>query len=166
MRTFRKTQTSEETPDHSDPVAAQTRHEHAFHDIVPATTQVLGVVSALALATIHLIEMPEDFEEMPYLGVLFGIGSVLLIVSAVGLIRRPSSGAAWAVGALSAGGMLAGYWISRTVGLPGMEREAWGEPLGVLSLILEVVFLAAAVTAFVARSPSPGNTPTGAAATT
>jgi hypothetical protein len=106
---------------------------------------------------IHLIEMPEDYAEMPYLGVLFGVGGVLLVAAATGLIRQSASRIAWAIGALVAAGMFLGYGLSRTAGLPGMEPEPWGEPLGVVSLVLEVVFLAAAVVAFVAHSRSSGS---------
>ena len=113
---------------------------------------MIGVATALALAAIHLIEMPEDYEEMPYLGVLFGIGGALLLATVVGLVRHSWSRLAWATGALVAAGMFVGYVISRTVGLPGMEIEPWGEPLGVLSLVLEAVFVAAAAAAFVAHS--------------
>ena len=126
--------------------------------------RMVGVVTALALAAIHLLEMPEDFEEMPYLGVLFGVGGVLLIAAAVGMIRRSASRVAWATGALVAAGMFVGYCISRTVGLPGMDVEAWGEPLGVLSLVLEAVFLMAAVVAFVVHSRSGERTKAASAA--
>jgi len=116
--------------------------------------RMVGVVTALSLAAIHLIEMPEDYAEMPYLGVLFGVGGVLLVVAAVGLMQRSSARLAWATGAMIAAGMLLGYSISRTVGLPGMEPEPWGEPLGVVSLVLEVALIAAAAIAFVAHSRS------------
>jgi hypothetical protein len=119
---------------------------------------MVGVVSALALAAIHLIEMPEEFEEVPYLGVLFAVGGVLLVAAAVGLIRRSSSRVAWVTGSLVAVGMFAGYCISRTAGLPGLEVEEWGEPLGVLALVLEVVFVAAAAVAFMAHARSPETT--------
>jgi drug/metabolite transporter (DMT)-like permease len=128
--------------------------------------RMVGLASALALAAIHLIEMPEDFEEMPYLGVLFGIGGVLLVAAAAGLIRRSSRRVAWATGSLVAVGMFVGYCLSRTVGLPGMDPEPWGEPLGVLSLVLEVVFVAAAAAAFVAHSRSREDTRTGITART
>lgn len=119
-----------------------------------AAARMVGVASALALAAIHLVEMPEDFEEMPYLGVLFGVGGVLLVAAAVGMIRRSSSRVAWATGLLTAVGMFVGYCISRTVGLPAMDPEPWGEPLGVLSLVLEVVFVMAATAAYVALARS------------
>lgn len=114
--------------------------------------RMVGVVTALALAAVHLMEMPEDYAEMPYLGVLFGVGGILLVAAAIGLFRRSSSRVAWATGALISAGMFVGYAISRTVGLPAMDPEPWGEPLGVLSLVLEFVFLAAAFVAFMAYS--------------
>jgi len=116
--------------------------------------RAVGVASALALAAIHLVEMPEEFEEAPYLGVLFAVGGVLLVAAAVGLVRRSSSRVAWVTGALVAIGMFAGYCISRTAGLPGLDVEEWGEPLGVLSLVLEVVLVAAAAVALAARARS------------
>jgi drug/metabolite transporter (DMT)-like permease len=122
---------------------------------------MVGVVSAMALAAIHLIEMPEEFEEMPYLGVLFGVGGILLVTAAVALMRRSGGGGAWATGSLVAVGMFVGYCLSRTLGLPGMEPEAWGEPLGILALVLEVVFVAAAAVAYGARSQSRETTMAG-----
>jgi uncharacterized membrane protein YczE len=45
------------------------------------------------------------------------------------------------LGALVAGGAFAGYVISRTIGLPGMPVEDWLELLGVLSLLVEGLFI-------------------------
>jgi hypothetical protein len=36
---------------------------------------------------------------------------------------------------------LIGYVISRTVGLPGIAPDVWLEPLGILSLLVEVAFV-------------------------
>jgi hypothetical protein len=48
----------------------------------------------------------------------------------------------WFLGLLVAGGAFAGYVISRTVGLPGLPVETeWLEPLGVLSLLVEALFV-------------------------
>jgi hypothetical protein len=113
---------------------------------------MVGVVSALALAAVHLAEMPEEFEEAPYLGVLFALGGLALIGAAVGLMRQSMNRIAWMTGALVAVGMFVGYALSRTVGLPGLEIEEWGEPLGVLSLVLEVVLVAAAAVALLSSS--------------
>lgn len=121
--------------------------------------RTVGIASALALAAVHLIEMPEHLEEMPYLGVLFGVGGLLLIAAAVGLFRNGWSRLAWTTGSLVAAGMFVGYVISRTAGLPGMEVESWVEPLGIVSLALEVVFLAAAAAALRAQPPRSDQVP-------
>jgi hypothetical protein len=44
-----------------------------------------------------------------------------------------------------AGGAFLGYVLSRTVGLPKLpaEPDAWLEPLGIASLVAELVFLVA-----------------------
>jgi hypothetical protein len=43
-----------------------------------------------------------------------------------------------------------GYVISRTVGLPGLPvEEEWLEPLGLLSLLIEALFMGLCLTFFV-----------------
>jgi len=39
------------------------------------------------------------------------------------------------------------YVISRTLGLPGLPPDTWGEPIGIVSLIAEAGFVIAALTA-------------------
>ena len=44
--------------------------------------------------------------------------------------------------ALVAAGAFVGYVVSRTIGLPGLGvDDAWFEPLGVLSLVAEALFV-------------------------
>ena len=111
-----------------------------------------AIVAALALAAIHLVLAPEELEEMPYLGVLFVVGSALLVFAAVALIRGSMQRAAWMTGVLVSAGMFVGYLASRMTGLPGAEREEWGSPLGMASLLLEVAFVAAAALVYASRS--------------
>jgi hypothetical protein len=51
---------------------------------------------------------------------------------------------------------LVGYVISRTTGLPGLPAEEWLEPLGILSLLIEGLFLGLYVTV---TRPSQSNAP-------
>ncbi|MEV5877329.1 hypothetical protein AB0L75_24465 [Streptomyces sp. NPDC052101] len=61
---------------------------------------------------------------------------------------------AWLSGVLVSLGMIVGFLLSRTVGLPeGYRETSWELPYGPLSLIVEGVF----VLAFLAR---PGRRPT------
>ncbi|MQS17668.1 hypothetical protein F7Q99_37145 [Streptomyces kaniharaensis] len=98
---------------------------------------------ALASAVLHLILVPSHLEEKPYIGVLFVVGSVPLLLVAAGLVVRRRPLGAWAVGALVSLGMITGFLLSRTVGLPGYYEPDWEPPYGVLSLIVEAVFLVA-----------------------
>jgi hypothetical protein len=98
-----------------------------------------GGISLIALvALIHLIEAPENLGEAIYLGLLFLANFVGAVVAA-GIYRDRSWG--WDLGALVAGGAFVGYVISRTFGLPGLPVEEWLEPLGILSLLVEGLFI-------------------------
>jgi hypothetical protein len=96
---------------------------------------------------IHLINSPGDLEEGSYTGVLYLANFVGALTAAIGIYRGRSWG--WSLGALVSVGAFAGYVISRTVGLPGLGvEEEWLEPLGVLSLIVEALFVGVYLTVF------------------
>jgi hypothetical protein len=107
----------------------------------------LGVVGV-----IHLILAPEYFSEQAYIGVLFVLGGIALLVFAVRLWRVDDA-PSWILGALTMAGMGIGFVLSRTVGLPGFQESEW-ELSGLLSLMLEIGFLAVA-----ARALLPGSSP-------
>ena len=61
------------------------------------------------------------------------------------------------MGALVSVGAFVGYVVSRTVGLPGLGvEEEWLEPLGVLSLIVEALFIGLYLTVFVRPTSGSG----------
>ncbi|MGW2176551.1 hypothetical protein ACWCXX_00375 [Streptomyces sp. NPDC001732] len=105
-----------------------------------------GAVCALASAVLHLMLVPSHLAEKPYIGVLFLIGGVVLLAVAAGLVLRQRPFAAWLVGAATSIGMIAGFLLSRTVGLPGYRETDWEPPYGVLCLIAEAVFVLVFVT--------------------
>src|SRR5690348_15329274 len=91
-----------------------------------------------------------------------GVGSV---VAAYG-IARGNRRWGWALGLLVAGGALLGYVLSRTVGLPGGLTDDignWLDPLGVVSIVAEALFVALAgrVLAPVAQVRRRGSAPLG-----
>jgi uncharacterized membrane protein HdeD (DUF308 family) len=104
------------------------------------TFQWLSVAIILVIGLVHLYMAPQEYGEVAYMGILFGINFVAAIIAAVGIYRQSSWG--WLLGVGIAIGSLIGYVLSRTVGLPGMEIEAWLTPTGVLSLAVEVIFMA------------------------
>ena len=101
-----------------------------------------GILLIVVVGLIHLIEAPEYLEEATYVGVRFLIIFLLAAVSAFGIYRGMRWG--WLLGLLVAGGAFIMYVLSRTIGLPGLEDEVgeWLEPAGILSLIVEGLFIA------------------------
>ena len=99
-----------------------------------------GISLIVVVGLIHLINSPGDLEEGAYTGVLYLLNFVGALAAAVGIYRGRGWG--WALGFLVAAGAFVGYVISRTVGLPGLPvEEEWLEPLGVLSLLVEALFV-------------------------
>ena len=107
--------------------------------IFPSKLAWSGVLLIAAVGLIHLLEAPEELEEATYLGLLFLANVGGAVVAAIGIYRNYRWG--WGLGALVAGSAFAGYVISRTIGLPGMPVEEWLEPLGMLSLLVEGLFI-------------------------
>ncbi|MEV7023132.1 hypothetical protein [Kitasatospora sp. NPDC093558] len=122
-------------------------------------TVLLGVaaVCAVANAVIHLILVPSHLEEQLYIGVLFLAGSLVMLGVAAGLVVHRRRTAAWLIGSSTSAAMIAGFLLSRTVGLPGYHEDGWELPYGPLSLIVEALF----VTAFVAWLRRTDTAPTG-----
>ena len=122
-------------PAESKPSAATDRGA-----LVPAGLVGAGISLLVVVGLIHLINSPEDLEEGSYTGLLYLLNFFGALAAAVGIYRGNRWG--WALGFLVAGGAFAGYVISRTVGLPGLPVETeWLEPLGVLSLLVEALFV-------------------------
>jgi hypothetical protein len=102
----------------------------------------VGIALIAVTGLIHLVETPEYLAEMPYIGVLFALSVVGALIAAFGIYRGERWG--WTLGALVAGGSLVGYLLSRTVGLPLFRENTWeefAEPVGLLSLLVEGLFL-------------------------
>jgi hypothetical protein len=99
-----------------------------------------GISLIVIVGLIHLINSPEDLEEGSYTGLLYLANFFGAVLAAIGIYRGRSWG--WNLGALVSVGAFAGYVISRTIGLPGLAvEEEWLEPLGLLSLLVEALFV-------------------------
>lgn len=99
----------------------------------------LGMILIVLIGLIHLYLIPEEYEEAHYLGFLFAVNFLGAIVAAAGIRRSAVWG--WGLGFTIAAGSIAGYVVSRTAGMPGMEVEEWLNPAGILVLVLEAVFI-------------------------
>ena len=102
-----------------------------------------GIILIVATGLIHVVEAPESFHEAAYKGWLFYANGLGAFVAAYGISRGQRSWG-WNLGLLITVCSLIGYVASRTVGLPyiAAEPDAWLEPLGVASLIVEGLFVA------------------------
>ncbi|GGJ51882.1 hypothetical protein [Streptomyces brasiliensis] len=108
-----------------------------------AETALRGLAACCAVgnAVLHTLLVPHHLEEMFYIGVLFAVGSAVMFMVAVALVvmKRPS--VAWLTGAIVSLGMIVGFALSRTIGLPdGYYESGWEPPYGPLSLLVEGLF--------------------------
>jgi len=116
------------------------------------TLKLLAILLIVAVGLVHLIGAPPHYRVAPYMGVLFVANFVGSLVSAIGIYRDMLWG--WLLGVLVAGGAFVAYIVSRSIGLPGFEHAVgrWLGPLGVLSLIVEALFVALFVLALIVGS--------------
>jgi uncharacterized membrane protein YfcA len=114
-----------------------------------------GISVIVVVGLIHLINSPEDLAEGSYTGLLYLANFFGAILAAIGIYRGRSWG--WSLGALVSVGALVGYVVSRTIGLPRLPvEEEWFEPLGLLSLLVEALFLGLYLTVFVRPTGDAG----------
>lgn len=99
-----------------------------------------AILLILVTGCLHFITTPQEYSEARYMGVLFLLNAFGSLVSAVGILRGRFAWG-WAPGFLIAAGSILGYLQSRTIGMPGMEAEAWFDPIGIPAVIVEAGFL-------------------------
>jgi hypothetical protein len=116
-----------------------------------------GFAAALCL-TVTVIHLEDQnwfsFGKEPgYVQVGYVILEVIGLFAAAQLLTRPSR-IAWLLAASVGLGPFVGYVLSRGPGLPDYtdDRGAWGEPLGVVSLIVEGILFLIAVVALIDRA--------------
>jgi hypothetical protein len=104
----------------------------------------LGLGLILLIGVIHLVEAPDQFGDAIYKGVLFLLNFEGCVLAAAGIRQDRRLG--WLLGAVIAIGAFIAYFWSRTLGLPTLpvDPDMW-EPIGVVSLIAELLFVVTAV---------------------
>ncbi|CAN5589048.1 hypothetical protein BH20ACT15_BH20ACT15_07000 [soil metagenome] len=111
-----------------------------------AKTRFVGVLALLAVGYLHLLDISHKVEEGIWYMVL---GFTLLImgsvVLAVKLVRDDDLAVrfAWVGAAALSAGALFGYFVSRTVPLPGMadHQGDWANAVGVLAGFAEIALI-------------------------
>lgn len=117
------------------PSVSKSPRLHISHLIVGA-----GIVLLLVTGLIHLLDAPDSYSEAAYKGMMFIGNGLLAAAAAVGVYQQKRWG--WWLGLLTTGGAVVMYVVSRTLGLPGLGvDDAWFEPMGVLSILIEVSFV-------------------------
>ncbi|MFE2570422.1 hypothetical protein [Streptomyces mirabilis] len=93
-----------------------------------ATLRGVGVFFAGGNAVLHTLLVPDHLEEKFYIGFLFAVGSAVMLVVAAALVSLKHAMAAWLTGSLVSLGMIIGFLLSRTIGLPDGYYELGWEP--------------------------------------
>jgi hypothetical protein len=119
----------------------------ALNDAIARAVAIGGLV---AIALIHMLQLPSAFAAVGYLGGIF-IAAIVASLALAAALTRMSDDRAWAAAGGLAALILLGYVLSRTVGLPGFTEDIgeWSEPLGLASMVAEglLAFVAGAVLA-------------------
>jgi hypothetical protein len=126
-------------------------------DVVDDAVARLVAIAALGgVALVHVLQLPDAFAAVDYLGVLF-VAAIVGCVVLAALMTRMSDELVWAAAGALPALVLIGYILSRTSGLPGFTDDIgeWTEPLGLVSMVFEglLVCLSTAVLASHARVP-------------
>jgi hypothetical protein len=113
----------------------QTTIRAAVRDSIARGVAVIGLAG---VALIHLLDLPGQLSETPY---MFFLYLALMVASLVlaGVLIGTSDGRAWAAATVLSALVIVGYVLSRTTGLPQSSDDVgnWSEPLGMASLLVE-----------------------------
>lgn len=116
-----------------------------------------GATGLVAIAVIHLLDLPGKLTETPYVGFMYIALIVAAIATAALLVSRLRARLAWSGTAILAASTFIGYVLSRTTGLPRARGDIgnWFEPLGLASLVIEAGVVLLATTQFRSRAQEP-----------
>ncbi len=120
---------------------------------ISPSLKLAGAASVGLVGLLHLIEAPEYYGEVKYIGALFVLSAITAVVAVVGIMMNNRY--AWMLGAALAASNFVAYILSRTVGLPQFRENSWSqfsEPMGLLSLAVEAVAFVLCIRALRATS--------------
>jgi hypothetical protein len=115
-----------------------------------ALARAVAIGGLVAIALIHVLQLPAAMAAVGYLGGLF-IAAVVACLAIAAALTRTSDDRVWAAAGCLSALILLGYVVSRWVGLPGFTDDIgeWSETLGLASMVAEglVVFVTGAMLA-------------------
>lgn len=109
----------------------------------------LGGAVLLGVAEIHFLDVFDKFDESAAQGWMFASLIVGCLVATLALVHR-STLLVWTLAALCGAAPIAGYIVSRSLGLAGVTDDIgnWKEPLGLASLSVEGSLLLVSIYGF------------------
>lgn len=119
--------------------------------VVPGARRIAAAL-VLAIGLVHLALVADNAAEAAYLGALFLIAGIMSLVVAVQLWRFDDRTVWWA-GSLLCVGMMVGFLLSRTVGLPAYKATGV-DAAALFSLAAESGYLLLALVSLRASSSS------------
>jgi hypothetical protein len=113
-----------------------------------------AVVGLTGIALIHLLDSIGKFQETPYMGWMY-VGLMLSCLAAAGALVHANVREAWLAALALPAAAIAGFTLTRTVGLPQASEDIgnWSEPLGLAALFVEGAVIAVAGYALAALAP-------------
>jgi hypothetical protein len=107
----------------------------AVRDGIARSVAAIGLV---AVALIHLLDLPGQLGDTPYMFFLY-LGLMVSSVALAGVLIGTSDARVWAAATILSALVIVGYVLSRTTGLPHSSDDVgnWSEPLGMASLFVE-----------------------------
>src|SRR3954452_18814722 len=101
-------------------------------------TRSAAAVGLAGIALIHLLDAGSKFHETPYIGWMY-LGLMAACLATAATLVRGHFREAWAAAILLPASAIAGYVLTRTVGLPHATGDVgnWSEPLGLAALFTE-----------------------------
>jgi hypothetical protein len=120
-------------------------------------TRSVAAVGLAGIALIHLLDSLGKFHETPYMGWMY-VGLMIACLAAAATLLHSHAREAWLAALALPASAIAGFVLTRTVGLPQAHDDVgnWSEPLGLAALFVEGAVVAVSGYAYAiagARSP-------------
>jgi hypothetical protein len=122
-----------------------------------AIARAVAIAGLVTIALLHVLQLPDAFDAIGYLGALFILAAAGCLVLAA-VLTRTSDALAWTAAGGLAALILLGYVISRSVGLPGWTGDVgeWAEPPALAAMVVESLLIVLTGVVLTARAGSTG----------
>ncbi|HEX8648986.1 MAG TPA: hypothetical protein VF715_18985 [Thermoleophilaceae bacterium] len=109
--------------------------------------RVAGIACLAGIALTHALDLGHKWDEAPYVGVLFVLAIVASGLLALLLAAPRPPRVVWDLAGGLALSLMAGYFVSRTVGLPRLDSHVghWRDAAGSASLVFEAMLVGLAL---------------------